>query len=120
MIPSSRRRPRFVDGQARLDDPRTTPLGGGGGLLGARKRVVGGGTLFMTEYGPWAAPGELAFATKLPGQLFPVEVGGRPRIHDSPPRRSLFHAKCPDLGVGIQAILGAGNFGGRVFCSYSV
>ena len=27
-----------------------TQMGGGGGLFGALKRVVGGGTLFMTEY----------------------------------------------------------------------
>src|ERR671923_2560342 len=52
-----------------------TQFGGGGGIWGALKRVAGGGTLFMTEYRAVGAPGELAFATKLPGHIVPVEVG---------------------------------------------
>src|ERR1700740_1833801 len=52
-----------------------TQLGGGGGLFGALKRVAGGGTLFMTEYRALGAPGELAFATKLPGHIVPIEGG---------------------------------------------
>ena len=52
-----------------------TQMGGGGGLLGALKRVAGGGTLFMTEYRAVGASGELAFATKLPGHIVPVEIG---------------------------------------------
>lgn len=51
-----------------------TQLGGGGGIFGAIKRVAGGGTLFMTEYRAIGARGELAFATKLPGHIVPVEV----------------------------------------------
>src|SRR5579862_8847735 len=51
-----------------------TQMGGGGGFLGALKRVAGGGTLFMTEYRSAGAAGELAFATKLPGHIVPVEV----------------------------------------------
>src|ERR1700730_3358600 len=51
-----------------------TQLGGGGGVLGALKRVAGGGTLFMTEYRAIGARGELAFATQLPGHIVPVEV----------------------------------------------
>src|SRR5438132_14334161 len=52
-----------------------TQFGGGGGVLGALKRVVGGATLFMTEYRAVGRPGELAFAAKLPGHIVPVEVG---------------------------------------------
>src|SRR3954451_12379680 len=52
-----------------------TQMGGGGGFLGALKRVAGGGTVFMTEYRAVGAVGELAFATKLPGHIVPVEVG---------------------------------------------
>ena len=33
-----------------IDLSTTTGVGGGGGLLGAFPRVVGGGSLFMTEY----------------------------------------------------------------------
>jgi len=53
-----------------------TQMGGGGGIWGAFKRVAGGGSLFMTEYRAIGAPGEVAFATKLPGHIVPVELGG--------------------------------------------
>jgi len=91
-----------------------TQLGGGGGILGALKRVVGGGTLFMTEYRAMGRPGELAFATKLPGHIVPVEVGpGREyMIH-----RHGFLCGTPNIqiGVGFQQSLGAGIFGGSGF-----
>src|SRR3974390_1575252 len=51
-----------------------TQMGGGGGFLGALKRVAGGGSLFMTEYRAAGSAGELAFATKLPGHIVPVEI----------------------------------------------
>jgi uncharacterized protein (TIGR00266 family) len=91
-----------------------TQLGGGGGLVGAFKRVAGGGTLFMTEYRAIGAAGELAFATKLPGHIVPVEVGpGREyMIH-----RHGFLCATPQiqLSVGFQQSLGAGIFGGDGF-----
>ncbi|HXY25232.1 MAG TPA: TIGR00266 family protein [Candidatus Acidoferrum sp.] len=91
-----------------------TQLGGGGGILGALKRVVGGGTLFMTEYRAVGRPGELAFATKLPGHIVPVEVGpGREyMVH-----RHGFLCATPQvqIGVGFQQSLGAGIFGGSGF-----
>ena len=91
-----------------------TQLGGGGGLFGAFKRVAGGGTLFMTEYRAIGAAGELAFATKLPGHIVPVEVGpGREyMIH-----RHGFLCATPriQLSVGFQQSLGAGIFGGDGF-----
>src|ERR1700686_280998 len=74
---------------------------GGGGFLGVFKRVAGGGSLFMTEYSAQGESGLLAFATRVPGHILPVEVrpsqgrtgrrGGnlRPssrRNHASPPR----------------------------------
>jgi len=51
-----------------------TQFAGGGGLFGVIKRVAGGGSIFMTEYRAMGAPGEVAFATKLPGHIVPVEV----------------------------------------------
>ncbi|HKW35428.1 MAG TPA: AIM24 family protein [Candidatus Acidoferrum sp.] len=91
-----------------------TQFGGGGGIWGALKRVAGGGTLFMTEYRAVGAPGELAFATKLPGHIVPVEVGpGREyMIH-----RHGFICSTPQvqIGVGFQQSLGAGIFGGSGF-----
>ena len=53
-----------------------TQMAGGGGLRGVIKRVAGGGTLFMTEYMAIGAPGEVAFATRIPGHIVPVQVGG--------------------------------------------
>src|SRR5258707_693996 len=46
-----------------------TQHAGGGGFFGVIKRVAGGGSLFMTEYRAYGAPGEVAFAARVPGQL---------------------------------------------------
>lgn len=87
---------------------------GGGGLFGAFKRVAGGGSLFMTEYTAQAEPGLLAFATRVPGHILPVDV--RPEqtymIH-----RHGFLCSTPgvELSVGFQQSLGAGIFGGDGF-----
>jgi uncharacterized protein (TIGR00266 family) len=91
-----------------------TQLGGGGGFLGMFKRVVGGGSLFMTEYRAVQAPGQVAFATKVPGHIVPVSV--------SPNNEYLVHrhgflCATPQvtIGVGFQQSLGAGIFGGDGF-----
>ena len=52
-----------------------TQMGGGGGLFGVLKRVAGGGSLFMTEYRAMQYPGEVSFATKVPGHIVPVQLG---------------------------------------------
>ena len=52
-----------------------TQMGGGGGLFGVLKRFAGGGSIFMTEYRAWQYPGEVAFASKVPGHIIPVQVG---------------------------------------------
>ena len=91
-----------------------TQMGGGGGIWGAFKRVAGGGSLFMTEYRAIGAPGEVAFATKLPGHIVPVELGGGREyfIH----RHGFLCATLGvTLGVGFQQSLGAGIFGGDGF-----
>jgi len=91
-----------------------TQMGGGGGIFGALKRVAGGGSLFMTEYRAMGAAGEVAFATKVPGHIVPVEVGqGREfYIH----RHGFLCATDQvTLGVGFQQSLGAGIFGGDGF-----
>ena len=91
-----------------------TQFGGGGGLFGVLKRVAGGGSLFMTEYRAIGVPGELAFATKLPGHIVPVEVspGHEYMIH----RQGFLCATSQiQVGVGFQQSLGAGIFGGDGF-----
>ncbi len=91
-----------------------TQMGGGGGFLGAIKRVAGGGTLFMTEYTAFGAPGEIAFATKVPGHIVPIQVGGG---YEYFAHRHGFLCATPavQLGVGFQQSLGAGIFGGDGF-----
>lgn len=91
-----------------------TQMGGGGGFFGALKRVAGGGSLFMTEYRAVGATGEVAFATKVPGHIVPVEVsqGREFFIH----RHGFLCATDQvTLGVGFQQSLGAGIFGGDGF-----
>jgi uncharacterized protein (TIGR00266 family) len=91
-----------------------TQMGGGGGLFGILKRVAGGGSLFMTEYRAWQYPGEVSFATKVPGHIVPVEVGpgSEYMVH-----RHGFLCATPQvtIGVGFQQSLGAGVFGGSGF-----
>ncbi len=91
-----------------------TQMMGGGGFLGAFKRVVGGGSLFMTEYRAWGAPGEVAFAARVPGHIVPVEVqpGHEFYIHR---HGFLCATEQIQLGVGFQQSLGAGIFGGDGF-----
>ncbi len=97
-----------------IDLETTTQFGGGGGLLGAFKRVVGGGSLFMTEYRARGGEGTVAFAAKLPGHIVPVEVspGQTYLIH-----RHGFLCATPgvQLSVAFQQSLGAGIFGGEGF-----
>ena len=91
-----------------------TQMGGGGGLFGVIRRVAGGGTLFMTEYRAVGGPGEVAFATKVPGHIVPIEVmpGHEYLVH----RHGFLCATSQiEIGVGFQQSLGAGIFGGSGF-----
>lgn len=91
-----------------------TQFAGGGGVFGVLKRVAGGGSIFMTEYRAVGMPGELAFATKLPGHIVQVEVspGHEYMIH----RHGFLCATSQiQIGVGFQQSLGAGIFGGDGF-----
>jgi uncharacterized protein (AIM24 family) len=91
-----------------------TQFAGGGGVFGVLRRVAGGGSLFMTEYRAIGARGGISFATKLPGHIVPIEVGGGQEymIH-----RHGFLCATPQiqLSVGFQQSLGAGIFGGDGF-----
>ncbi len=91
-----------------------TQHGGGGGIFGAFKRAVSGGSFFMTEYSAVGSAGTVAFAAKIPGHIVPVSVepGQEYMIH-----RHGFLCATPDavLNVGFQQSLGAGVFGGDGF-----
>jgi uncharacterized protein (TIGR00266 family) len=92
----------------------TTQTGGAKGMMGALKRAVGGGGLFMSEYTASGGPGTVAFATKLPGSILPLTIdpGDEYMIH----RHGFL---CATEGivatVGFQKKLGAGIFGGEGF-----
>lgn len=91
-----------------------TQMGGGGGLFGVFKRAVAGGSIFMTEYRALQYPGEVAFATKVPGHIVPVQLGQGMEymVH-----RHGFLCATPQvtLSIGFQQSLGAGIFGGDGF-----
>jgi uncharacterized protein (TIGR00266 family) len=91
-----------------------TQMAGGGGFFGAIKRMVGGGSLFMTEYTAVSYPGEIAFAAKVPGHIVPIEVSPG---HEFMLHRHGFLCATPQiqLSVGFQQSLGAGIFGGDGF-----
>jgi uncharacterized protein (TIGR00266 family) len=91
-----------------------TQFGGGGGVVGALKRVAGGGSLFMTEYRATGAPGSVSFAAKLPGHIVPLEVSAG---HEYMIHRHGFLCGMPQtqISVGFQQSLGAGIFGGDGF-----
>ena len=92
----------------------TTQAAGAQGILGVVKRALGGGGLFMTEYSAEGAPGIVGFATKVPGQILPMEVqpGKSYFIH----RHGFLCATSGiELTIGFQRKLGAGIFGGNGF-----
>ncbi len=94
----------------------TTQTAGAGqkGFLGTMKRAVAGGGLFLTYYDAQGSPGTVAFATKLPGEIRPIAVGGGKEylVH-----RNGFLAATENvnLNIGFQQKLGAGIFGGAGF-----
>ncbi|MGA7885142.1 MAG: TIGR00266 family protein [Acidobacteriaceae bacterium] len=91
-----------------------TQFAGGGGIFGAIKRVAGGGSLFMTEYRAMGGAGELAFATRVPGQILPVDISANSEfmVHR---HGFLCGTDGVQLSVGFQQSLGAGIFGGSGF-----
>lgn len=98
---------------------QTTSMGGGnggkgGGLLGGLKRVLSGTSIFLTRYEPQGGPAMVAFAAKMPGHIFPLEV--------TPGQGYLVHRHgwvCGTPGinatVGFQQGLGGMLFGGEGF-----
>jgi uncharacterized protein (TIGR00266 family) len=91
----------------------STKMAGAKGLFGAVKLAFAGGSLFMTEYRAEGGAGTVAFATKVPGEILPVEVNGDTyRIHH---HGYLCGTADIELSVAFQQKLGAGIFGGEGF-----
>ena len=91
-----------------------TNKAGGGGMFGALKRTVSGGTLFMTEYTAQGSPGMVAFATKVPGHIRKLELDGSQQymVHSG---GYLCGVPGVTLEIGFQQKLGAAIFGGAGF-----
>src|SRR5216683_4736377 len=92
----------------------STSAGANKGFFGAIKRAAGGGSLFMTEYTANGASGLVAFATKVPGHILPVDVT-RDRGYLIHRHGFLCGTSAIELSVGFQRSLGAGVFGGQGF-----
>ncbi|MCQ8277426.1 TIGR00266 family protein [Acetobacteraceae bacterium KSS8] len=94
----------------------STTLGGGqnAGFLGAVKRSVAGGGLFMTEYTAEGGPGYVAFAAKVPGAIVEhvITPGRSVMVHR---HGFLCGQQGISVGLGFQRSLGAGIFGGDGF-----
>jgi uncharacterized protein (TIGR00266 family) len=95
---------------------QTTSTGarGGGGLMAGLKRVVGGGSLFLTRYEAVSSAGMVAFAAKLPGHIMPVDI--------SPGQAFFVHRHgwlCGTEGItpsiGLQQTFRGGMWGGDGF-----
>src|SRR6202023_3140263 len=84
---------------------------GGKGIMGAVKRVVSGASFMMTTYTAQGGPGSVAFASKVPGHILPIDVapGNEFMVH-----RHGFMAATPgiQLAMGFQQSFRGGIFGG--------
>lgn len=99
---------------ANVQMSQTTNTGGSGGLMKGLKRMIGGGSLFMTRYESTGGPGMVAFAAKMPGHIMPVDIG--------PGQSFLVHRHgwlCGTAGitpsVGLQQSFRGGLWGGDGF-----
>lgn len=87
---------------------------GQSGVMGVLKRVVSGGSLFMTEYQATGSNGTVAFATKMPGHIKPIEVANGSEYMISQ-HGFIAGTDGVTLNIGFQQKLGAGIFGGAGF-----
>ena len=86
---------------------------GGGGCMQGLKRVMGGGSLFLTHYEAVSGAGIITFAAKLPGHIMPVDIGGQPFfVH-----RHGWLCGTPGItpSIGLQQTFRGGLWGGDGF-----
>ncbi len=84
--------------------------GGKGGFMSGLKRVLGGGQLFLTEYGA-PSGGFVAFAARLPGVIreLRIDPADHYMVQSDAYTCSTLNV---EISVGLQKKLGAGIFGG--------
>lgn len=62
---------------ANIEMSQSVNTGGGTGLMAGLKRMAGGGGIFLTRYRCAEGKGTVAFAAKMPGRIFPIEVSAK-------------------------------------------
>lgn len=85
---------------------------GGRGLLGAVKRVAGGGTFLFNTYTAQGTRGMVAFAAKLPGAIFPIDLDQEYLAHR---HGFLAGTEGVQISVALQQSFRGGIFGGEGF-----
>jgi len=101
---------------ANVQMSQTTNSGGqgGGGLMGTLRRAIGGGGIFLTQYQSTQGVGLVAFASKMPGHIVPVDIvqGRGFMVH-----RHGWLCGTPGITatVGLQQSFRGGMFGGDGF-----
>jgi uncharacterized protein (TIGR00266 family) len=86
----------------------------GKGIMGAVKRAVSGASIMMTTYTAQGGPGSIAFASKVPGHILPIDVspGNEFMVH----RHGFLCAMSGiELSMGFQQSFRGGIFGGEGF-----
>jgi uncharacterized protein (TIGR00266 family) len=93
---------------------QTTGVGGSGGLMKGLKRALGGGGFLMTRYQAHGGSGFVAFATKVPGHILPVDLDSD---HSYLVHRHGWLAGTPGIvpGTALQQSFRGGMWGGDGF-----
>jgi uncharacterized protein (TIGR00266 family) len=104
----------WMTANMQMNQTTSTGSGGGGGLMAGLKRVVSGGSIFLTRYEPSGGQGMVAFAAKMPGRIFPLEVT---QGHGYLVHRHGWVCGTPEITptIGFQQGLGGMLFGGEGF-----
>ncbi len=86
----------------------------GGGLFAGLKRSMTGGTFFVTTYAATSGPAMVAFASKFPGKIMPLELKGDQALICR--KESFLCAQSTvTVDIAFQRRLGAGFFAGEGF-----
>lgn len=86
----------------------------GGFVSKAIKRVAGGGTFLFNTYTARGGPGIVAFASRLPGHVFPIDIG--PGEEYMAHRRGFMAGTMGvEISVALQQSFSGGIFGGEGF-----
>lgn len=86
----------------------------GGGIGKMFSRAVSGESIFKNTYTADGGPGEIAFASSVPGEILPIEISAARTIVA---QKSAYLASSPEVELSIffQKKVGAGFFGGEGF-----